>query len=162
MSTLSGGEKVKAQLMRILFAEPTVLLLDEPSNDIDIETLETLEELILSWDKIVIYISHDETLIERTANKIIHIEQIRRKTKSRFCIANTSYTEYLKNRSSQMENQARQAADERRQKQIRDEKFQRIYQERRTCTSGNYASKSVRWTSPKKRCTLVQVNWTPF
>ena len=47
MSTLSGGEKVKAQLMRILFAEPTVLLLDEPSNDIDIETLETLEELIL-------------------------------------------------------------------------------------------------------------------
>ena len=40
------GEKVKAQLMRILFAEPTVLLLDEPSNDIDIETLETLEELI--------------------------------------------------------------------------------------------------------------------
>ena len=51
--------------MRILFAEPTVLLLDEPSNDIDIETLETLEELILSWDKIVIYISHDETLIER-------------------------------------------------------------------------------------------------
>lgn len=128
MSTLSGGEKVKAQLMRILFAEPTVLLLDEPSNDIDIETLETLEELILSWDKIVIYISHDETLIERTANKIIHIEQIRRKTKSRFCIANTSYTEYLKNRSSQMENQARQAADERRQKQIRDEKFQRIYQ----------------------------------
>ena len=128
MSTLSGGEKVKAQLMRIIFAEPTVLLLDEPSNDIDIETLETLEELILSWDKIVIYISHDETLIERTANKIIHIEQIRRKTKSRFCIANTSYTEYLKNRSSQMENQARQAADERRQKQIRDEKFQRIYQ----------------------------------
>lgn len=128
MSTLSGGEKVKAQLMRILFEEPTVLLLDEPSNDIDIETLETLEELILSWDKIVIYISHDETLIERTANKIIHIEQIRRKTKSRFCIANTSYTEYLKNRSSQMENQARQAADERRQKQIRDEKFQRIYQ----------------------------------
>lgn len=128
MNTLSGGEKVKAQLMRILFSEPTVLLLDEPSNDIDIETLETLEELILSWDKIVIYISHDETLIERTANKIIHIEQIRRKTKSRFCIANTSYTEYLKNRSSQMENQARQAADERRQKQIRDEKFQRIYQ----------------------------------
>ncbi len=128
MSTLSGGEKVKAQLMRILFAEPTVLLLDEPSNDIDIETLETLEELILSWDKIVIYISHDETLIERTANKIIHIEQIRRKTKSRFCIANTSYAEYRKNRSSQMENQARQAADERRQKQIRDEKFQRIYQ----------------------------------
>lgn len=128
MATLSGGEKVKAQLMRILFSEPTVLLLDEPSNDIDIETLETLEELILNWDKIVIYISHDETLIERTANKIIHIEQIRRKTKSRYCIANMSYMQYLKKRSSEMENQARQAVYERRQKQIRDEKYQRIYQ----------------------------------
>ena len=128
MATLSGGEKVKAQLMRILFSEPTALLLDEPSNDVDIETLETLEELILNWDKIVIYISHDETLIERTANKIIHIEQIHRKTKSRYCIANMSYLEYLKKRSSEMENQARQAADERRQKQIRDEKYQRIYQ----------------------------------
>ena len=113
-SQLSGGMRQRAALIRTMALEPDILLLDEPSNDIDIETLETLEELILSWDKIAIYISHDETLIERTANKIIHIEQIRRKTKNRFCIANTSYTEYLKNRSSQMENQARQAADERR------------------------------------------------
>ena len=80
MGSLSGGEKVKAQLMRILIDEPTVLLLDEPSNDIDISTLELLERLINGWKHIVLFISHDETLIENTANVIIHIEQIMRKT----------------------------------------------------------------------------------
>lgn len=47
ISTLSGGEKVKMQLMRILIQDVTVLLLDEPSNDIDIETLEILEKITL-------------------------------------------------------------------------------------------------------------------
>ena len=46
MDTLSGGEKVKAQLLRIFLERPTVLLLDEPSNDLDLATLELLESLI--------------------------------------------------------------------------------------------------------------------
>ena len=83
MDSLSGGEKVKAQMMRLLMSQPTVLLLDEPSNDLDIGTLQWLEEMILNWQGVVLYISHDETLIERTANMVIHIEQIRRKTVSR-------------------------------------------------------------------------------
>ena len=74
METLSGGEKVKAQMMKLLLTEPTVLLLDEPSNDIDVETLEWLERLIQNWKHIALFISHDETLIENTANMIIHIE----------------------------------------------------------------------------------------
>ena len=78
METLSGGEKVKAQMMKLLLTEPTVLLLDEPSNDIDVETLEWLERLIQNWKHIVLFISHDETLIENTANMIIYIEQIHR------------------------------------------------------------------------------------
>ena len=81
MSELSGGEKVKAQMMRLLMEDVTVLLLDEPSNDIDLATLELLEKLIREWEHIVVFISHDETLIENTANMVIHIEQIVRKTK---------------------------------------------------------------------------------
>ena len=65
--TLSGGEKVKAQMMKLLLTEPTVLLLDEPSNDIDVETLEWLEQFIQNWKHIALFISHDETLIENTA-----------------------------------------------------------------------------------------------
>ena len=105
MGSLSGGEKVKAQLMRILIDEPTVLLLDEPSNDIDISTLELLERLINGWKHIVLFISHDETLIENTANVIIHIEQIMRKTKSRYVVVKDNYRHYIAHRAEAFERQ---------------------------------------------------------
>ena len=128
MSTLSGGEKIKAQMIRLLMAEPTVLLLDEPSNDIDIETLEWLEEMIKHWPHIVLYISHDETLIENTANTIIHMEQIRRKTLSRYTVAHIPYQQYMQERMNQFEKQEQLAINDRREKKIRDEKFRRIEQ----------------------------------
>lgn len=128
MCTLSGGEKIKAQMIRLLIAEPTVLLLDEPSNDIDIETLERLEEMINHWPHIVLYISHDETLIENTANTIIHMEQIRRKTLSRYTVAHMPYRQYMQQRINQFEKQEQLAINDRREKKIRDEKFRRIEQ----------------------------------
>ncbi|MGE4486061.1 MAG: ATP-binding cassette domain-containing protein, partial [Oscillospiraceae bacterium] len=76
VGSLSGGEKVKLQFAGILMIRPDVLLLDEPSNDIDIETLEWLEKFINSCGLPILFVSHDETLIERTANVIIHIEQV--------------------------------------------------------------------------------------
>ena len=108
MESLSGGEKVKAQMLRLFISEPTVLLLDEPSNDIDIETLEWLEEMIVKWFHIVLYISHDETLIEHTANVVIHMEQIRRKTESRYTIAHMPYLQYKKERKEKFEKQEQQ------------------------------------------------------
>lgn len=128
MVSLSGGEKIKAQLMKILMEEPTVLLLDEPSNDIDVATLELLEEVINSWKKIVLFISHDEVLIENTANKVIHIEQIKRKTKARYTIAEMSYERYLQERLGRFEKQEQLAQNERRKKKIRDEKLRKIEQ----------------------------------
>ena len=128
MGTLSGGEKVKAQLLRLLLSAPDVLLLDEPSNDIDLETLQWLEAFLLDWERIVLYISHDETLIRHTANIVIHLEQIRKKTQCRHTIAHLTYEQYLKERSSQFENQARMAANDKREKKLREEKYQRIYQ----------------------------------
>lgn len=128
MESLSGGEKVKAQMMRLLMAEPTVLLLDEPSNDIDIETLEWLEELIRNWQRIVLFISHDETLIEGTANMVIHLEQLRRKSVSRYTVMHKTYAEYRQERAAQFERQEQQALNDRREKKIRDEKLHRIEQ----------------------------------
>lgn len=128
MGTLSGGEKVKAQMMRILLGKPTVLLLDEPSNDIDISTLEWLEQEILDWPYIIIFISHDETLIERTANMVIHLEQIKRKLECRYTVSKTSYERYKKERGLRFENQRQQALNDRREKKIRDEKFRKIQQ----------------------------------
>lgn len=128
MGTLSGGEKVKAQMMRLLLAEPTALLLDEPSNDIDVDTLEWLEDWINGWDGIVLFISHDETLIERTANMVIHIEQLRRKSVSRCTVAHVPYLQYRKERTAAFEKQEQKALGERREKRIRDEKLHRIEQ----------------------------------
>ena len=91
METLSGGEKIKAWLMRLLLEEPTVLLLDEPSNDLDTDTLCLLEDIINNFKHIVIFISHDEVLIENTANMVIHLEQIKRKTVSRYTVSRLSY-----------------------------------------------------------------------
>lgn len=128
MKILSGGEKVKLQIARIEMSEPTVLLLDEPSNDIDIETLEWMEKWIAESKQAVLFVSHDETLIERTANVVIHIEQMRRKTVSRYTVSRTSYQTYIEQRSANMENQEQQALNERRQEKIRQEKLRRIQQ----------------------------------
>ena len=127
MGSLSGGEKVKAQLMRILIDKPTVLLLDEPSNDIDISTLELLERLINGWKQIVLFISHDEALIENTANMIIHIEQIMRKTKSRYTVVRDNYRNYIERRTENFQRQEQQAINDRKEKKRRDEKYARVY-----------------------------------
>ncbi len=128
MGTLSGGERVKAQMMRILCENPTILLLDEPSNDIDIETLEWMERLINSWPYAVLFISHDETLIERTANRVIHFEQLRRKTVCRHTVANMPYRQYVSERMNAFEKQEQIAQSERREKRIRDEKIRKMEQ----------------------------------
>ena len=127
LSTLSGGELIKAQLLKLLLADPTVLLLDEPSNDLDLQTLEWLESFIRRTDKTVLFISHDEMLIERTANVVIHLEQLRKKSRPRYTVARLPYREYVRQRESAFAQQAKEAQSERRDKRIRDEKFRRIH-----------------------------------
>lgn len=65
---LSGGERRRLQLTRVLMAEPNVLLLDEPTNDLDIDTLQELENLLDSWPGTLVVISHDRYLVERIAD----------------------------------------------------------------------------------------------
>jgi ATPase subunit of ABC transporter with duplicated ATPase domains len=143
MESLSGGEKVKAQLMRILLDRPTVLLLDEPSNDIDIATLELLEKLINEWSHIVLFISHDETLIENTANMVIHIEQIERKTKSRYSVVRDSYKNYLNRRADAFEKQEQKALNDKREKRLRDEKYRKLLQKvERSQKTVNHANRA--------------------
>ena len=67
---LSGGERRRLQLTRVLMAEPNVLLLDEPTNDLDIDTLQHLEDLLYSWPGTLVVISHDRYLIERVTDTV--------------------------------------------------------------------------------------------
>jgi ATP-binding cassette subfamily F protein uup len=71
VAELSGGERRRLQLLRILMAEPNVLVLDEPTNDLDTDTLAALEDLLDSWPGTLLVVSHDRYLIERVADSVV-------------------------------------------------------------------------------------------
>ena len=68
---LSGGERRRLQLLRLLVDEPNVLLLDEPTNDLDIETLNELEDLLDAWPGSMTVVSHDRYFLERVTDHVI-------------------------------------------------------------------------------------------
>jgi len=70
VAELSGGEQRRLQLLRILMAEPNVLILDEPTNDLDTDTLSALEDLLDSWPGTLIVVSHDRYLVERVTDDV--------------------------------------------------------------------------------------------
>jgi ATP-binding cassette subfamily F protein uup len=67
---LSGGERRRLQLLRLLMDEPNVLFFDEPTNDLDIETLTQLEDLLDGWPGSMLVISHDRYFLERTTDRV--------------------------------------------------------------------------------------------
>lgn len=95
MNILSGGEKIKVAILKLLLDDNDALLLDEPTNDLDIETLIWLENFINKIDKPIIYISHDETLLSKTANIILHIESLKKKTECKHTLLRIKYNEYV-------------------------------------------------------------------
>lgn len=136
MGSLSGGEKVKMQLARILCENPDILLLDEPSGDLDMDALHWLEGFINGCGKPVLYVSHDETLLERTANMIIHLELVRRKTMPRCTVVRAGYREYVDRRLSALAHQEQMARDEKarydaQQKRLREIK-EKVHHEMET------------------------------
>ena len=124
--TLSGGEKVKLQLAALLIRRPSLLLLDEPSNDLDIPTLQWLESFIREADMPILYVSHDETLLENTANVIIHLEQVRRKTVPVYSVNRCGYREYVERRAASRSHQTQMARKEQAEYEKQQEKFRRI------------------------------------
>ena len=72
---LSGGEKRRLNLLRVLMEAPNVLILDEPTNDLDIETMTILEDYLDHFDGIVITVSHDRYFLDRTVRRIFAFEE---------------------------------------------------------------------------------------
>lgn len=75
IAKLSGGEKRRLYLLSVLMSAPNVLILDEPTNDLDIETLEILEEYLDGFAGIVIVVSHDRYFLDRTVDRIFAFEE---------------------------------------------------------------------------------------
>ncbi len=72
---LSGGERRRLHLLRVLIGAPNVLILDEPTNDLDIKTLTILEDYLDAFEGIVIIVSHDRYFLERLVNRIFAFEK---------------------------------------------------------------------------------------
>jgi ABC transport system ATP-binding/permease protein len=68
---LSGGERRRLQLLRLLMGGPNVLLLDEPTNDLDVETLNALEDLLDGWPGTLVVVSHDRYFLERVCDRVV-------------------------------------------------------------------------------------------
>jgi ATP-binding cassette subfamily F protein uup len=75
ISKLSGGEKRRLFLLRVLMSAPNVLILDEPTNDLDVQTLSVLEEYLEDFNGCVIAVSHDRYFLDRTVEKIFAFDE---------------------------------------------------------------------------------------
>ena len=87
---LSGGEKRRLSLLRVLMSAPNVLVLDEPTNDLDIETLEVLEDYLDHFPGVVITVSHDRYFLDRVVTRIFAFEN-----GGTLWQSEGSYTDYL-------------------------------------------------------------------
>lgn len=136
LSQLSGGERVRLWLTRLSLSEPDCYLLDEPSNDIDIPSLCLLEDFINDSPVPVLYVSHDETLIENTANAVLHLELVRKKTLPRAAFSRVDYKTYRAARDTALGKQARISAEQRAEFDKKQARLQKIMQKVESAQNG--------------------------
>ncbi|EHI68722.1 ABC transporter, ATP-binding protein [Streptococcus ictaluri 707-05] len=128
LKSLSGGERLKIQLIKILCQDPDFLLLDESSNNLDMESLSWLTHFIKKTNKSVLFISHDETLLTQTATKIVHLEQIKKKSGAQASVANLDYSSYKEKRQDSFIKQEQKANKERQDYRQQLARIHRIHQ----------------------------------
>ena len=74
--SLSGGEKSRLILAKLMAKKSNLLLLDEPTNDLDIETLDLLQEILCDYDGTIILISHDRDFVEQVATRVLFLKEM--------------------------------------------------------------------------------------
>mgnify|MGYP000185439638 FL=1 len=128
IATLSGGETLKVQFLKILSTNWDILFLDEPSNDLDIDTLIWLENFLQNTPQTVMFVSHDESLLSHAATKIVHLELVKKKQEARTTVRNLDYENYSQQRQTAFEKQTKDAKKEREEYQKAMAKHQRVKQ----------------------------------
>lgn len=126
LASFSGGERVKLQMARLLMQSPQLLLLDEPSNDLDRETVQWLESFLNTCGLSVLFVSHDEALLEQTATAVLLIERLRRRQVPRAGVSRMGYREFTASRSSLFSKQEQVARKEREEFKEKMQRFEQI------------------------------------
>ncbi len=124
---LSGGEKRRLHLLRVLMEAPNVLILDEPTNDLDIRTLTILEDYLDSFDGIIITVSHDRYFLDRIVTRIFAYEE-----NGKLQQYEGNYSDYLlayERRHPKEEKQAQGVLKKEKGQRVREKKLKFSYKE---------------------------------
>ncbi|MFN6945965.1 MAG: ABC-F family ATP-binding cassette domain-containing protein [Cytophagaceae bacterium] len=108
-SEFSGGWRMRIELAKILLQKPDLILLDEPTNHMDIESIQWLEDFLVNNAKAVIVISHDKTFVDNITNRTIEV------TMGRIYDYKVNYSQYLQLRKERREQQQKQFDDQKKE-----------------------------------------------
>ncbi len=128
MDTFSGGEIVKLGLAKLLMREVDLFVLDEPTNDLDFDTILFLEAFMREKDRTILFVSHDERLLDNVATMIVHIQRVKKQTEALTFVEKMDYRDYREHRMARFDQQHRIAMDERKAHAKRIERWRKIYQ----------------------------------
>ena len=156
IATLSGGETLKVQLLKILSTNWDILFLDEPSNDLDIDTMIWLENFLQNTPQTVMFVSHDESLLSHAATKIVHLELVKKKQEARTTVRNLDYENYSQQRQTSFEKQTKDAKKEREEYQKTMEKHRRVKQSVEHVLRNTHDSTAGRLLAKKMKNILSQ------
>lgn len=127
MASLSGGEKIKFLLLVELIKDPSVFLFDEPSNDLDYESVAWLGDFMERLDLPFIFVSHDTNLLRKLANRIVHLEQVRRRSLAKHTISNSRYDDYVTKRDNFITSETTRANKEKEEFDKKLYKYKRVH-----------------------------------
>ncbi|QIK69015.1 ABC-F family ATP-binding cassette domain-containing protein [Erysipelothrix sp. HDW6C] len=127
LSSFSGGECVRIQLLKVALMRADVYIFDEPTNNLDLETIVWFESWLLSLTEPVLFVSHDTHLIRNTANRILHFEQLSRKSKSRITLFEGSYDDFHTTRSRMISHHNNVADNQMREREKQQQRWQQQY-----------------------------------
>lgn len=125
LKMLSGGERLKIQLMKALAYHPQLLLLDEPTADLDYLALNWLETFVKSSSETIILVSHDQHFIQETATCLLHLELVRKRQLPQSTFYYGSYDNYISQRKQHDQHQVKLANKEQEELQKREAKFKK-------------------------------------
>ena len=156
IGSLSGGEALKIQLIHELAKPFEILFLDEPSNDLDLETVDWLKSQIRKIRQTVIFISHDEDFLSQTADTIVHLRLVKHRKQAETLVEHLDYDLYSEQRKANFARQSQQAANDQRAYDKTMEKHRRVKQNVETALRATKDSTAGRLLAKKMKTVLSQ------
>lgn len=127
LNSLSGGEYTKLSIIKALMNPFDLLILDEPTNNLDLKSIKFLEAELLKIDRPLVFASHDRAFIKNVGNAILHLEQLERRHVTKHTFMRTDYQSYVKHINKTIENHNQLAKTEKQEYKVAKDKYYRMF-----------------------------------